>query len=73
LEVAVPSCAREALYKTDLHEVLGKTRFDEVEDVFHVLDRDGNGDVSLEEMTMLVIDISEDRKTARSVCKISAM
>jgi len=53
---------KEALYRSDLHEVLGHSRFDEAEDIFNVLDRDGNGDVSLEEMTMFVIDISEDRK-----------
>lgn len=53
---------KEALYRSDLHEVLGHSRFDEAEDIFNVLDRDGNGDVSLEEMTMFVIDVSEDRK-----------
>ena len=53
---------REELYKRDLVEVLGEQRLDEAEEIFAELDRDGNGDVSLDEMTMLVISIGKDRK-----------
>lgn len=53
---------REELYKHDLIEVLGEHRRDEAEEIFASLDRDGNGDVSLDEMTMLVVSIGQDRK-----------
>ncbi|KAK3717388.1 hypothetical protein LTR37_005777 [Vermiconidia calcicola] len=53
---------REELYKRDLVEVLGSHRSDEAEEIFGALDRDGNGDVSLEEMTMLVTSIGQERK-----------
>ena len=53
---------REELYKYDLVEVLGEHRVDEAEEIFAVLDRDGNGDVSLDEMTMLIISVGKDRK-----------
>ncbi|KAK5166986.1 uncharacterized protein LTR77_007715 [Saxophila tyrrhenica] len=53
---------REQLYKHDLVEVLGEHRTDEVDEIFSALDRDGNGDVSLDEMTMLVVSVGKDRK-----------
>jgi Ca2+-binding EF-hand superfamily protein len=34
----------------------------EVEEIFAALDKDGNGDVSLEEMTMMVIELGEGRR-----------
>jgi small-conductance mechanosensitive channel len=54
--------SRDALLKTDLIEVLGASRASEAEIIFAALDRDGNGDVSMEEMTMLVVGLGEDRK-----------
>ena len=53
---------REELYKHDLIEVLGEHRTDAAEEIFAALDRDGNGDVSLDEMTMLVVSVGKDRK-----------
>ena len=53
---------RENLYKEDLIEVLGTHRIEQVDEIFAALDRDGNGDVSLEEMTMLVVNVGRDRK-----------
>ena len=53
---------KDALYKHDLVEVLGRQRSEEAEEVFAALDRDGNGDVSLEEMTMLVVNVGQERK-----------
>ena len=53
---------REELYKQDLIDVLGYQRADEAEEIFAALDRDGNGDVSLDEMTMLVVRVGHDRK-----------
>ena len=53
---------REELYKHDLSEVLGAQRTEEIEEIFAILDRDGNGDVSLDEMTMLVVGTGQERK-----------
>ncbi len=53
---------REELYKHDLLEVLGEHRMDDVDEIFANLDRDGNGDVSLDEMTMLCVSVGRDRK-----------
>ena len=63
---------REELYKHDLIEVLGEDRSEEAEEIFAALDRDGNGDVSLDEMTMLVVSVGRDRKNrAKSMHDIS--
>jgi small-conductance mechanosensitive channel len=53
---------RENLYKEDLIEVLGSHRTEQAEEIFAALDRDGNGDVSLDEMTMLLTNVGRDRK-----------
>lgn len=53
---------REALYAEDVEEVLGPSRKDEAEDAFAALDNDGNGDISLDEMVMKVVEIGRDRK-----------
>nr|POF04480.1 putative mscs family protein c2c4.17c [Quercus suber] len=53
---------RDVLSKRDLVEVLGAQHADEVDEIFTTLDRDGNGDVSLEEMTMLVLGVGTERK-----------
>lgn len=53
---------RDALYREDLVEVLGTSQTDEADQIFSALDRDDNGDVSLEEMTLLIKSIGEERK-----------
>jgi hypothetical protein len=53
---------KEALYAEDILEVLGPARKDEAEEAFAALDNDGNGDISLDEMIMKVVEIGRDRK-----------
>ncbi|TKA44815.1 hypothetical protein B0A55_13556, partial [Friedmanniomyces simplex] len=53
---------REALYQEDLMDVLGSDRRNEAEEAFAALDRDGNGDISLDEMIMVVTEYGRDRK-----------
>ncbi|KAG9228527.1 hypothetical protein BJ875DRAFT_489781 [Amylocarpus encephaloides] len=57
---------REALYAEDLEEVLGPSRGLEADDAFSSLDGDGNGDISLEEMILKVVEIGRDRKAIAS-------
>jgi hypothetical protein len=52
----------DALYQKDIERVLGAENEREVEEIFHALDKDGNGDVSLYEMTMMVIELGEGRR-----------
>ncbi|KAL9526977.1 Mechanosensitive ion channel protein [Sphaerulina musiva] len=42
------SVGQEAIYKQDILEVLGPGREADSEEIFNILDRDGNGDVSVE-------------------------
>jgi small-conductance mechanosensitive channel len=53
---------REALHSDDITDVLGIERRDEAEEAFWTLDRDGNGDVSLDEMIMTVTEWGRERK-----------
>lgn len=53
---------QDSLYQKDLLDILGSSRTEEAEEIFAALDRDGNGDVSLEEMTMLVVEVGLERK-----------
>jgi len=53
----------EALSRDDIIEVLGPTRREEAEEAFAALDTDGNGDISLEEMIMKVVEVGRDRKS----------
>lgn len=53
---------KDALYQEDIEEVLGPSRKEEAQAAFEGLDNDGNGDVSLEEMIMKVVEIGRDRK-----------
>ncbi|KAH6724469.1 Mechanosensitive ion channel-domain-containing protein [Leptodontidium sp. 2 PMI_412] len=53
---------KEALYAEDIEEVLGPGRKEEADEIFGALDNDGNGDISLEEMIMKVVEIGRDRK-----------
>lgn len=59
---------RDNLYLDDLQEVLGASRKEEAEECFASLDRDGNGDVSLDEMILTVTEVGRGRKAlARSM------
>ncbi|KAI4722879.1 hypothetical protein E4T48_00853 [Aureobasidium sp. EXF-10727] len=53
---------KEALYEEDIVEVLGDNRREEAEEAFIMLDKDCNGDISLDEAVQQVIQISRDRK-----------
>ena len=53
---------REALYFEDIAEVLGAGKEAEAEECFQILDRDGNGDISLDEMILTVGEIGRGRK-----------
>ncbi|KAH0383711.1 hypothetical protein E4T52_03512 [Aureobasidium sp. EXF-3400] len=53
---------REALYEEDIVEVLGANHKEEAEEAFIMLDKDCNGDISLDEAVQQIIQISRDRK-----------
>ncbi|OJJ46590.1 hypothetical protein ASPZODRAFT_1977786 [Penicilliopsis zonata CBS 506.65] len=53
---------RDALYLEDIIEVLGAERQALAEECFNVLDRDGNGDISLDEMILTVAEFGRGRK-----------
>jgi hypothetical protein len=57
---------REALFQDDIVEVLGANRRVEAEEAFGALDRDGNGDISLDEMTLTITDLGRTRKSIAS-------
>ncbi|RKF73800.1 putative MscS family protein [Golovinomyces cichoracearum] len=52
----------EVLYADDIKEVLGPARQEQANECFAVLDTDGNGDISLDEMILKVVKIGRDRK-----------
>ena len=52
---------KEALYQEDIIEVLGADRQEEAEEAFAILDRDGNGDISLDEMILTVCEFGKER------------
>lgn len=52
---------KNALYQEDIAEVLGPDRREEANECFACLDRDGNGDVSLEEMILTVCEFGRER------------
>ncbi|KAK8173619.1 Mechanosensitive ion channel-domain-containing protein [Phyllosticta citrichinensis] len=54
---------KNALYLEDIKEVLGASREIEAEEAFFALDADGNGDVNLEEMILMVTEIGRTRKS----------
>jgi hypothetical protein len=57
---------RDALYPDDVREVVGPARHEEADEAFAAIDRDGNGDISLDEMIMKVVEIGLDRKAITS-------
>ncbi|CAA9966581.1 MscS Small-conductance mechanosensitive channel [Pyrenophora teres f. maculata] len=57
---------RNELYLEDLVEVMGPGRQEEAEECFAAIDRDGNGDISLEEMILTVTDYARQRKSINS-------
>lgn len=52
---------KDALYEEDIIEVLGPDHHAEAEECFACLDRDGNGDVSLDEMILTVCEFGRER------------
>ncbi|KIV99782.1 uncharacterized protein PV09_08588 [Verruconis gallopava] len=56
----------DALHPDDLFDVLGEEKHIEAEECFAFLDRDGNGDVSLDEMIMVVRDLGRSIKSIDS-------
>jgi hypothetical protein len=57
---------KNELTSEDLIEVMGPERQEEAEECFASLDRDANGDISLDEMILTVTDISRQRKSLNS-------
>lgn len=57
---------RDALLQEDIMDVLGPERRTEAEEAFAALDRDGNGDISLDEMILTVTEFSRERKAIAS-------
>lgn len=57
---------KNELYMEDLIEVMGPGRQEEAEECFAAIDRDGNGDISLEEMILTVSDYARQRKSINS-------
>ncbi|KAF2280111.1 uncharacterized protein EI97DRAFT_491619 [Westerdykella ornata] len=53
---------KNSLYQEDLIEVMGPNRQEEAEECFNCLDKDGNGDISLEEMILTVTQFGRERK-----------
>ena len=53
---------KNSLFQDDLVEVMGPGREKEAEECFGSLDRDGNGDISLEEMILTVTQFGRERK-----------
>jgi len=54
---------KDSLYLEDMVDVLGQEHQEEAEEAFVALDRDGNGDISLDEMTLTISEISRERKS----------
>ncbi|KAG7136846.1 Mechanosensitive ion channel protein Msy1 like [Verticillium longisporum] len=52
----------DSLYLEDVQEVLGPSYKDEAEEAFNAIDGDMNGDISLEEMTRSIVEVSKERK-----------
>ena len=57
---------KEALFMDDVVEVLGVDHHTEAEEAFAILDRDGNGDISLDEMILTVCEFGKERHSIAS-------
>jgi hypothetical protein len=57
---------KDALYLDDIREVLGPAHAEEADEAFASIDQDGNGDISLDEIIMKVVEIGTDRKAIAS-------
>ncbi|EXJ90349.1 hypothetical protein A1O1_03448 [Capronia coronata CBS 617.96] len=53
---------QEALFLQDIIDVLGDSHEDEAREAFEILDVDGNGDISLDEMVLRVTECGRERK-----------
>ncbi|EXJ80791.1 hypothetical protein A1O3_07075 [Capronia epimyces CBS 606.96] len=54
---------KDALYLDDIVDVLGESFEDEAHEAFDILDVDGNGDISLDEMVLRVTEFGRERKS----------
>jgi hypothetical protein len=54
---------RAALYPKDLQEILGPTCKEKADEAFTALDDDRNGDISLDEMIMQVVEIGREMRS----------
>ena len=52
---------RDALYEEDIVEVLGPDRRNDAQEAFADIDCDGNGDISLDEMILTVVEFGRER------------
>jgi small-conductance mechanosensitive channel len=57
---------RENLLLEDVQDVLGPNQQEAAEEAFAVLDRDGNGDISLDEMILTITEFGRERKAISS-------
>lgn len=57
---------KNSLYQEDLIDVMGAGRQADAEECFFALDRDGNGDISLDEMILTVTEFGRERKSIAS-------
>ena len=57
---------KEALFMEDVVEVLGAEYHAEAEEAFEILDRDSNGDISLDEMILTVCEFGKERHSIAS-------
>ncbi|KAF4553660.1 Mechanosensitive ion channel protein Msy2-like protein [Elsinoe fawcettii] len=53
---------KDSLYMEDIVDVLGPNQREEAEEAFMAIDRDGNGDISLDEMILTVVEFGRERK-----------
>ncbi|CAD0109405.1 unnamed protein product [Aureobasidium uvarum] len=57
---------KDVLLVQDIRDVLGAHQAEEADEIFNALDKDCNGDVSLDEMIMLVMEVGTERKNRAS-------
>ena len=57
---------KEALFMDDVVEVLGADHRADAEEAFEILDRDSNGDISLDEMILTVCEFGKERHSIAS-------